>query len=63
MNPLKMTNLHSHALEYAGYYAQRREKKSTLKEPETAQKIWEEFLCQSLMGVIRERMSQAIFKN
>lgn len=38
-------------------------KKSTLKEPETALKIWEEFLCQSLMKIIRERMSQTIFKN
>lgn len=35
----------------------------TLKEPETALKIWEEFLCQSLMEIIRERMSQTIFKN
>lgn len=39
------------------------EKKTTLKEPETALKIWEEFLCQSLMEIIRERMSQTIFKN
>lgn len=39
------------------------EKKITLKEPETVLKIWEEFLCQSLMEIIREKISQTIFKN
>lgn len=48
-----MTNLNSRALEYTGYYAQGRKKKP-LKEPETALKIWEGFLCQSLMEIIRE---------
>lgn len=55
-----MTNLNSRALEYTGYYAQGRKKKKTFKEPETALKIWEGFLCQNLTEIIRENESNHI---
>jgi len=55
-----MTNLHSHVLEYTRFYTQGRE---DLNKPVTALKIWEGFLCHSLMEITRQRMGQTISEN
>lgn len=54
-----MTNLNSRALEYTGYYAQGRKKK-TFKRARNSTEDWEGFLCQSLMEIIRENESDHI---